>query len=101
MIMMNIAIDSFLVTFGGISAIVVWVLIILISIIILWALVDDNKEDNKEDNFDWCYQDEKCFKFVYDKDNSWTQVYISKDKLKSLIEDKNIDLYYSEKVNKL
>lgn len=94
---MSILIDNFLGTFGGIFAIVVWGLIVFIVIALIATIFGENKKDeDKKDEFDWTYQDEKCFKFAYDKDDSYRLVCISKDKLKSLIEDKNIDLYYEE-----
>ena len=92
--MIEIAIESFVITF---SSILVFISIELIGLIImgLIAIIFGKKvEEDKEDKFKWYYQDEKCFNFVYNTDNSYKQVCISKDKLKSLIEDKNIDLFY-------
>ena len=94
---MSILIDNFLGTFGGIFAIVVWGLIVFIVIALIATIFGENKKDeDKKDEFDWTYQDEKCFNFAYGKDNSYKQVCISKKTLISLIEDKNIDLYYED-----
>lgn len=96
MITANILTDSFLMTLGAISAIVVWVLIIIIIAALIALICGEKTKEDKKDKFDWSYQDEKCFYFDYYTNDSHKQVLISKDKLKSLIEDKNIDLYYSE-----
>lgn len=94
--MIDIAIEVFVTTFSFIFAIIVWVLIALIVMGLIAIIFGKPVKEDKEDEFDWTYQDEKCFNFAYYKDDSYKQVCISKDKLKSLIEDKNIDLYYSE-----
>lgn len=90
----NILTDSFLIALGSISAIVVWGLIAFIVMGLIAIIFGKKVEEDKKDEFDWSYQDEKCFNFVYNTDNSYKQVCISKDKLKSLLEDKNIDLLY-------
>lgn len=93
MITANIFTESFLVTLGFGLAVVVCLLIGFIGIGLIVAISGEKKED-KKDEFDWTYQDEKCFEFAYYKDDTYRLVCISKDKLKSLLEDKNIDLLY-------
>ena len=91
----NILIDSFLVALGFGIGFMGCLLIAFIGIGLITAIFGEKAKD-KKDKFDWSYQDEECFNFDYDTNDSHKQVLISKDKLKSLIEDKNIDLYYSE-----
>ena len=90
---MNLLIESFLVTLGFGLAVVACLLIGFIGFGLI-AVISGEKVKDKKDEFDWYYQDEKCFNFAYYKDNSYKQICISKEKLISLMEDKNIDLYY-------
>lgn len=92
---MNILIDNFLGAFGLLSAFAVWGLIAFIVIGVIATKFGDKVED-KKDEFFCTYQDTKCFNFAYDTGNSYQQVRISKDKLRTLIEDKKIDLLYEE-----
>lgn len=94
--MIEIALEVFVTTFSFIFAIAVWGLIAFIVMGLIAVIFGEKKKEDKEDKFDWSYQDVKCFNFVYQKDNSYKTVCVSKDKLKALIEDKNIDLFYSE-----
>lgn len=92
--MIEMALEAFLTAFGFIAGIAVWGLIALIVMGLIAIIFGKKVKEDKKDEFEWSYQDEKCFNFVYNKDNSYKTVCISKDKLKALIEDKNIDLFY-------
>lgn len=92
--MIEIAIETFLTAFSFIFAIAVWGLIALIVMGLISVIFGKKVKEDKKDEFDWSYQDEKCFNFYYNKGDYYKTVCISKDKLKALIEDKNIDLFY-------